>query len=224
MKNTHLSAVLLCFLVVSCGKNKPSDPAATSENYMNMTAGSSRTYDAINNTAPTSTSTYIVSSTNRDSTIDGKTYHVFLNSSTGASEYYRVSGNDYYTFQSLPAALGGTKVENLYLKAGVAAGESWAQTYNITYSGVPLAVTITNKIEEKSIARTVNTTSYSNAIRVSSSISVAGIPPANLTNTINYYYAPRYGLIENTTKIDLNYLGITSNTDVATKLKSAVLL
>jgi hypothetical protein len=85
-------------------------------------------------------------------------------------------------------------------------------------------VTITNKIEEKSIARTVNSVAYSNTIHVSSSISVTGIPPANLTSTINYYYAPRYGLIENTSKIDLNYFGIVSNTDVATKLKTAVLL
>jgi hypothetical protein len=225
MKKALFLSFILCMVILSCQeKNGPEPIVPAAENFMNMNPGSSRTYDAINNTPPASTNTFILTSTSRDSIVDGKTYHVFTNSGTGASEYYRVSGSDYYTYQSLPAALGGTKVENLYLKTGAAIGETWSQTYNITYSGVPLAVTITHKTEEKAISRTVNAVPYANSIHISTTISVAGIPPANLITDIDYYYAPGYGLIENTSKIDLNYFGIVSNTDAATKLKTAVLL
>jgi hypothetical protein len=222
MKMTNFLALSLSICVISCSKSNDSNPALT-ESYMNMKAGSTWNYEVINNTLPASTSLYSLNSTNRDSSINGKNYHVYVNSSNGSSEYYYVSGNDYFTFQSLPAALGGTKVENLYLKAGAAVGNSWSQTYNITYNSFPLAVTITHKIDEKGISRTVNGISYNNAIHVSTGISVAGIPPTALTSDIDYYYAPNYGLIENTSKININYLTIMSNSDFTTRLKTALL-
>ena len=86
-------------------------------------------------------------------------------------------------------------VETLYLKASAAVNTSWVQNYNITYSGLPLALTLTNKIVEKDISRTVNAKNYANVIHVSTSISIAGVPASSLTIDIQYYYAPGYGMI-----------------------------
>lgn len=223
MKKIAILAFLVCILSISCQKNNNPD-STTVENFMNMKAGSIWNYETINNIPPPTTSLYSLSSTSRDSTIDSKNYHVFINSGSGASEYYRVSGSDYYTYQSLPAALGGTKVENLYLKAGAAVGVSWAQTYNITYLSIPLVVTVTNKIESKGISRTVNGNVYNNVIHTSTVINVTGVSPTQLTTDIDYYYAPNYGMIENTSKINLNYIGIVNNSDFTTRLKNATLI
>jgi hypothetical protein len=224
MKKTTILALMGCFFIFSSCKKKTITPAPNpTVSFMNRNAGSIWNYEVINNTPPASTNTYSLTSTDRDSTITSNQYHVYSNSGTGASEYYRVSGTDYYTYQSLPAALGGTKVENLYLKAGVAVGTTWPQTYNITYNSLPLAITLTDKIEEKGISRTVNSITYNNVTHVSTSISVAGIPATSLVSDIQYYYAPNYGMIENTSKININYFTIVSNTDITTRLKTATL-
>ena len=85
-------------------------------------------------------------------------------------------------------------------------------------------VTITNKIEEKDISKTVNGSNYNNVIHVSTGIAVGGIPAASLLTDIDYYYAPNYGMIENTSKINLNYFGIVNNSDFTTRLKNATLI
>ncbi len=225
MKKTHFSALFVVIMLFSaCQEDVPEPPVPPAASYMNTTAGSSWNYEQINNTPPAITAQYTLTSTNRDSTIDGKSFHVYTNSSTSASEYYRISGNDYYTYQSLPAALGGTKVENLYLKAGAAVGTSWAQTYPITFSGITFPVTVTNRIEERGLTKTVNSLTYNDVIHVKTDISVTGIPASALTTDIHTYYAPNAGIIENTNKINLNYLGIVNNTDITTRLKTAVLL
>jgi len=220
MKKTHLFAIILCFFAASCDKGN--DPAPTpnpSDNFMNMKAGSTWNYEVTNNTPPPSTSSYTLTSTNRDSSIGGKLYHVYSNSANGASEYYFVSGSDYYTYQSLPAAFGGSKVENLYLKAGATVNTTWAQTYNITYNSIPLAITVTNKIDEKGISKLVNGITYNNVIHVSTDITIVGITTAQFSTDIDYYYAPNYGMIESSSKIT-STLG---NSDFTTRLKTAVL-
>lgn len=222
MKRMLFLAIIpsLCFF--SCSKNDNPDPAPLVA-YMNMKTGSVWNYQTTNNEPPPSTSSYSVISTNKDTTINNNSFHVYSNASTGASSYFRISASDYFTFQALPAELGGTMVENLYLKASAAVNTSWVQNYNITYSGLPLALTLTNKIVEKDISRTVNAKNYANVIHVSTSISIAGVPASSLTTDIQYYYAPGYGMIENTSDIHLNYIGIVGNSNVSTTLQSAIL-
>jgi hypothetical protein len=225
MKKTHFAALFVLITVFSaCQGDDPPTPPTTSASYMNVKAGSTWNYEQINNTPPIATTQYTLTSTNRDSTVDGESFHVFTNSSTSASEYYRISGSDYYTYQSLPAAVGGAKVKNLYLKAGAAIGTSWPQTYNITFSGLPVSVTVTHRIEERGLTKTVNSITYTDVIHVKTDIAVGGVPASALTSDIHTYYAPNAGIIENTNKINLNYFGIISNTDITTRLKTAVLL
>jgi hypothetical protein len=223
MKRNYFLLIFGSIFIFSCSKSSTEAPAAA-EKFMSYSAGSTWNYQQVNNTPPTSTSLYTVTSTNRDSTINGKTYHVFTNSSTGASEYYNNTGGDYYTFQKLPDALGGTKVENLYLKDNAAVNTSWVQTYNIVFSGLPLTVTTTNKIKETGISKTVNGTTYTGVIHVETTISVSGIPSSALTTDIQSYYATKKGLIQNSNIVHLNYLGVVNDSDVQINLLSSTIL
>lgn len=223
MKKLLYAFILLGGCLISCSDDENPQPTPA-VSYMNMKTGSTWNYEATNNQPPASTTSYTVTSTDRDSTINGNNFHVFTNSATAASSYYRVNGADYFTFQALPAELGGSMVENLYLKAGANVNATWAQTYNITYSGFPFAVTLTNTIAEKGISRNINGTNFTDVIHVTTSISIAAVPDSALTTSIHYYYAPNYGMIENSSVINFDYPGFTGSSDVTTKLQSATLV
>lgn len=210
--------------IVSC-KKESSAPVTKPAEYMIFSPSSSWNYETIDN-ATASTLNYTVISTNKDTLANGKTYHVFT-SSTGNNEYYNVTGHEYFSFQNLPTQLGGTAVQNLYLKDNIAINNSWTQTYNVTISGLPITVNLTNTVTEKGISKIINAINYSEVIHISTaiSISVLGMPvPTNaLTTDIQSYYAKNYGMIQSKNKINLNYNGIVNNTDQITKLKIAVI-
>lgn len=210
--------------IVSC-KKESSAPVTIPAEYMSFSQGSSWNYDVIDNITA-STQNYTVTSTNKDTLASGKTYHVFTNS-TGTNEYYNVTGNDYFSFQNLPTQLGGTAVQNLYLKDNIAINNSWTQTYTITVSGLPLTVNLINTVTEKGISKIINAINYTEVIHITTiiSISVLGISiPANaLTSDIHNYYAKNYGMIQSKNKISLNYNGVVNNTDQITNLKIAVI-
>jgi hypothetical protein len=126
----------------------------------------------------------------------------------------------------LPAGLGTAVFERLYLKDNVNAGATWTQNLSVTVPGspIPIPITVTYTIAEKGISRTVGSNNYTNVIHVTTSISSALIPSASLTTTIDGYYAEKYGLIENSTVIHLDYLGITEDVNVKTTLVSATIL
>jgi hypothetical protein len=90
---------------------------------------------------------------------------------------------------------------------------------------LPLTLTITNTIKGKNITKIVNGVSYTDVIQVSSNLSLTGIAATALVTDIQYYYAPKFGMIQNDTKIDFNLAGFPpSKTETQTKLKSAVIL
>lgn len=220
MKIQLLFAIVFTLFAASCTDGgEPIIPESTS--YMTLTVGSSRSYELKNNTPPSSTTNYTITSTNRDTTVNGRSYHVF-SSSTGGSEYYAQSGGDYYTYQILPVAIGTTNVEILFLKDNAAVGATWlAASAPLTVPGIPIPLTINinNTIAEKGLSRTVNGKSYTDVIRVSSTISVAGLPGGGVTSDINYFYAPKYGLIENSVVLSATLVPIAVDTD--TRLMSA---
>lgn len=227
MKKALFATGFIILTAISCSKDDPA-PAPGATVYMSLTAGSTRNYDVTSITPPGAPTNYTVTSTNRDTTIGSRSYHVFTNSSSGASEYYNISGNDYYTFQKLPAALGGSSIENLYLKDNAAVNATWTQTNTVTLTGVPFPVTVNiiNKIVEKGLSKTVNSIAYTDVIHVKTDItaSVIGTPVTGLTTDIHYYYAPRVGLIQNNSQIDLDFMGIVNHTNTQTILKTATIL
>jgi hypothetical protein len=221
MKKIGYFSFLLALFAASCGKDNDPTPDPNSGSYMNAKAGSTWNYEVINNVPPTSTQNYTLTSTNRDSSINGRNYHVYSNSRTGSSEYYFVSGSDHYRFGSLP----GTNIneENIYLKSGAAVGTSWSQSYNIPLPGFPFPInaTVTHKIEEKGITKVINNITYTNVIHVSTLVTATGIPTSALNTDIDIFYAPNVGLIENNVIITSTLAG---NSNTTTRLKSSALV
>lgn len=223
MKKIIFALLAICGAVSSCKKDSTSTPTENIK-YMSYTANSTWNYEVLNNLTSLTTS-YTLTSTSRDSTINGKAYHVFTNSSGSANEYYFLSGSDYYNFQNLPATLSGNAIENIYLKDNAAANTSWSQSYAVTASGIPLTITIVNTIAEKGMSKTVNAIAYTDVVHVTSAVSVSllgtPLPAGAVTSDVQSFYAKKYGLIQSNNKIKINYSGIVSNTDQQTILKSS---
>ena len=215
-------------IVSSCKKSESTNTPPTQQDtiYLTTSAGSTWNYHETDASGTTPiNSDYTLTSTSRDTSINGKSYHIFSNSD-GSTQYFNVTGHDYYQFDSLPATLGTSIFERLYLKDNVAAATTWSQDINVSLSGVPFPVPIiiTYNILEKGISRTVNGTNYTDVIHVGASIHSSLIPSASLTSDINSYYAKRYGLIEASTVVGLDFMGIVENVNIETKLVSANLL
>ncbi len=222
MKKAIFALCTMAIFTVSCKKDDPAppvDPGATK--FMTLTAGASWNYETIDNLL-SSTSTFTRTSTNRDSTINGKSYHVFTNSN-GNSDYYAISGNDYLNYASLTAPLD--PVEFLYLKDNVAVGGNWSQSVPVSVPGLPfpLTATVTNTVLEKGGSLVVNGTTYTNVIKVKTDISVAGIPASAISTNINSYFAPKFGQIKSDAQIDIDYSGFVNNTNTTTNLVSATI-
>lgn len=223
MKIKSLLFYSILLFAISCKKkDNPVTPAQ--DNYLATSSGSTRNYHQVDSSSATPVNTnYTLTSTSKDSTVNGKAYHVFTNS-TGNNQYLTVSGNDYYQLDSLPAGFGTGVFERLYLKDNAAVGTSWTQSLTVTLQGVPVPVTLTYNIAEKGITRIVNAKSYSDVIHVTTTISSSLIPSASLVTNINSYYAKKYGLIESSTKINLNYLGFVEKVNIRMDLVSANIL
>jgi hypothetical protein len=226
MKKVLLATFVSSMLFVSCSKSDDPDPVIppAPEKYMTTTNGSTWSYAYVDNAQTSNNTNYTVTSSSSDTTSGGRTYHIY-HDSDGSHEYYNITGSDYYTLQTFNLGIADTALSNLYLKDNAAAGTSWSQTYLIDASlPTPVEVTVTNKIQERNITKVVGTTTYDSVIHVVSTISVPAITstPVNgtLTTDIHYYFAPKYGMIQNDTKIDVvaGVLGLDEHTNTQTKL------
>jgi hypothetical protein len=227
-KTAFLPIILLLICFLSC---KKSSTEGTADQFMSFTVGSSWNYQQTTNpsSATPTISNYTLTCSANDTIINTKNYKKF-NNSNGQTEYYNVTGNDYYTYLKLPDFLGGTRVENIYLKTNEAAGASWVQTYPVTVSGLALTLTLTNTLQDVGVSRTVNGIAYTNVAHVKTSFTVAGIPAFityTLSTDIHYYYAPKVGQIENSQKINFTTTapGVAPvNFDQQLKLMSSTIL
>ncbi len=231
MKKVLFAFLSASILVVSCSKDDPIPTAPVATKYMNTTAGSTWNYSYNDIADPTNDYNYTVTSTNRDTTAAGKSFHVFENTSNG-NEYYNITANDYFTMQAFNLGATDTTILNLYLKTGAAVNTSWLQSFNIDAGlGTPITVNMTNKIQETGISRVVGSNTYTNVIHV---VTTIGIPilstplffGSSISTNIHFYYAPNYGMIENNSKIDLVVPAATIDihTNTKTTLQSATLL
>ena len=117
----------------------------------------------------------------------------------------------------MPAPLS-VNVENLYLKDNATAGTTWVGATATITNPAPLTITLTNTLMEKDLSRSVNGVAYTNVIHVKSALTIAGLP--FVTSDMNYYYAPRVGLIENHIIITTSAPLPPLNIDTQTKLKT----
>jgi hypothetical protein len=222
MKDTLIVFLALSAFFLSC-KKPSSTTEEPSEKYLSITANNTWNYQQTNNAGTTPiVSNYTLTSTSKDTSINSKSYHIF-NLSTGGKQYVNISGNDYYQYDSLSFAGTAFAVERLYLKDNAAVNTNWTQNVNVSVPGLPIAVPITlnNTITEKGISRTLNNVTYTNVIHVQTITTSLVIPAGSFNTTINSYYAPKYGLIENTTVGILNYAGFNQNINTKLILMSA---
>lgn len=224
MKTKALVFIATALIFVSCKKkDNPNPNPPPQDTYINSNAGSSWNYHEINASSGTAkNSDYTITSTSGDTLINSRKYHVY-HYSYGGSQYLTISGHDYYQYDSIPTGLGQI-FERIYLNDNTAVGAKWSQNISITVPGFPLSVpfTITNNIVEKGITRNVNGNNYTDVIHVSTSISSVSIP-TGLTSDVHSYYAKKYGLIENTSVVSLDFMGMKQDVNLNTKLTSAVL-
>lgn len=203
MKKVLFASLFMAFLAVSCKKSSTATPATVNSSFMSFAVGSSWNYKTTDSTGETP---YTLTSTNVDSTFNGRTYHVFTyqDANGSNSEYYSNSGSEYYQYTQLAAQLDPFELK--YLVDNVNAGTSWTQPFATTQtiSGITAALnaTIKNTISEKGNSFAVNGTTYNNVIKVTTEIinpTVTSVIPITLqpiTQNIVAYYAPKYGMVK----------------------------
>ncbi|MFZ4769676.1 MAG: hypothetical protein ACOYLO_05805 [Ferruginibacter sp.] len=224
---------ILSATLFSCSKNDGPAPVETYK-YLTLTSGSSWMYEITNNNAPGGTSTNTMVSTNRDSVIYNRSYHVFTNSLDNSSEYYAIEGKEYYNFILLPIGANQTRRINLYFAADQPVNTSWTQNYPISlYPSGPSVPTITlvvvSTIKEKGLTKTVNSKPYNNVVYVETVFTSPDIVSGGLvtlSGNIKSYYAPNYGLIEESRVINVTLPPPAVGTSINTTkiLKTATLL
>lgn len=205
MRKILIFAIITCFFTLSC-KKKTVTTTTAATTFLNSTAGSVWNYKTYDSTTSQET-TYSLTSTNMDSMVNGRIYHVFSNTSQSGttSEYYNITGNEYYQYaEVIPQQ---SAIEQKYLIDNVNTGTSWTTPFftqiDVQGNAVTITGTIKNTIEEKGGSLSLNGTNYNNIIKVKTellnvSISVPII--GNLTPTIvqnsHSYYAPKYGMVK----------------------------
>jgi hypothetical protein len=221
MKKIVLGCFCLLILTISCKKTKVGDGNTS---YMTTTAGTTWNYETVDNAVSTTTP-YTLTSTSTDSTINARVYHVYTNADANGStsEYYNVSGSDYYQYTSLSAQL--PPLELKYLVDNIGTGTTWSQPLAVsqTQSGLTLNFNATLKysIEEKGGSVTVAGKTYNNVIKVRTEItnpSISSSLPVPLTiepitQNIVTYFAQKYGMVKRDfqLKVDINALGTVQN-------------
>ncbi|MEO8962464.1 MAG: hypothetical protein ABI325_11320 [Ginsengibacter sp.] len=224
MNSKNIFIMIAVVFMAGCSKSdNPDQKPPEHDVYLNTNVGSTWTYHEDNSSSGTTVgSDYTLTSTNTDTSIGSKIYHIF-SYSYGGSQYQNLSEHDYYQFDSIPGS-GGITLERLYLKDNALEGTSWSQDLSLKIPNLPIPIPlkISNTIAEKGITRTVKGIAYADVIHVSSSLSSALIT-SGFTTSIDSYFAPKYGLIENTTKVDLNFMGLVQKVDLTTQLVSATL-
>ena len=225
MKKVIFCAAISGFLFFSCSKSDDS-PTPEIVKYMSLTAGSKWTYDVTTNpgTPGATTVADTVTCTATDTTVEAGTanqriYRIMKHSNGNTSDYYNITGNDYYRFQVLP--LDNLKIQDLYLKDNAAVGVSWGQTVPVNVPGfpAPIPITVTNAVTSKDLTKTVNGIEYKNVILITTTITSSSLPAGTIVTDIRSYYAPKVGLIEGDYKVVVALAAIDVNNQ--TLLKTA---
>lgn len=215
MKRLFFALFSMGMLAISCKKDK-TDPVDTTPTkpYTNVNAGTQLVYRVVTDSGSATQTAVLdtVTVNGGDTTINSKTYKIFVHSNAGTHSYYNNTGNDYYQFQQVAAL--GTDIEQLYLKDNAANGDTWYQDVTIPVSGVgDVPVRVTYKIVEKGTSKVVAGITYNDVIGVQTDISSSLLPSGTIVSDIKSYYARNVGLILGLYNIDVSMAGIAIHTD-----------
>lgn len=229
MKRVLFPCLSAIVLLISCSKDDPATNTPAADKYQSITTGNKWIYDVTTNpgtpTQSTVPDTVTTTATDTSVTLSGssRSYRIFKHSNGDISDYYNITGNDYYRFQKID--LNGTllQIEDLYLKDNQPLNTNWSQTLNLNLPGFPFAVpvTVTNTIIEKGSSRTVNGTAYTDVIAIKTDITSSGLPAGTIVTDIKTYYAKKVGMIEADYKVQISAASVDINTK--TILKSATI-
>jgi hypothetical protein len=221
MKKVIFALLALPLFFASCDKDDdPAPPAAA--NYQPTTIGSTWNYETTTKPANTKTS-YTLTATSSDSTINGKTYKVFTNSG-GDNDYYYNNGTDYYQFGGIAGITDNAEL--LYLKTNVAVGAGWDETKTVAIPGLgDASVKLNYTYFEKVASMTVEGNTYTDVLHIKvalSNITISGFPITITTQDLHFFYAPGVGRIKSQIKLTLTPpLGSPIAVDNETNLKSS---
>lgn len=229
MQKTLLFAALVTalFCFADCKKKKTNPVPQPTGDFQPLTTGSEWNYTV---TSGTSSSSYKLTATNKDSVLNGRTYKVMTNSA-GPNEYYNKTGSDYYRFAKL-AEFNNQTIELLYLKDNLSKGQTWIETKSINVvlpppvGTVPVTAKFTFTVAEKGIGYTVAGKSYKDVIKITAvpefTALVLGSPTSiPSTSDLQYFYARTVGLIYSKTVITIPSASINNSSE--TSLTSSVI-
>jgi hypothetical protein len=199
-------ACVSAIFIASCSK---SDSSPTT-NFQPISAGSFWKYQTL-------TGTNTLTATSRDTTISGKVYRVFTNSTGNTSSYYNHTGADYFQYGSVAGGVTAP-VDLLYLKDNVAVGGSWEVPISVTPPGstTPTNGKIRFTIGVKDSSMTVLGKSYTGVTRVKIDVLVSSILGETNVGGGNSYHANNIGNIASIIRITnpLNGQAIDSKQDL----------
>ena len=224
MKKIIISALFIATMATSCKKDETVTPGISK--FITTTPGTSWDYQSTDNSNST-VSTYTRTSSNRDTTISNKVYHIFNNTDANGTTdaYYNNTGNDYYQFSTLAAGLD--PIDLNYFNDAKMAGETWNQSISVPVPNSPipglmLTIRINYSVVEKGTSLVVNGKTYTNVAKVKSDITIDPVFGLSVTTTSNIYnyYAPKYGLI----KSDFNLIASLNGAEVINTNTSDLLM
>jgi hypothetical protein len=202
-------------LLAACSKDNSSGGGTTTVSYQPVTAGSTWTYHVDNKKNAAASFNFILTSTNKDTSINSKSYHVFTNS-TGGNEYYFHSGSDYFQQASLTGLDQG--LELLYLK-DAAVGTSWSETKSISIGGFAVPTTFNYSIDDKLATYVVGSNTFNNVLKVKVTLVPTGITIAS--QKLEFYYAPNVGRVKSEIQLSVPLASVDVNTE--TSLQSSTI-
>ncbi len=166
-----------------------------SGNFQPITVGSFWKYQ-------TNTGTNTLTATNRDTTIGGKVYRVFNNSSGNTNSYYNQTGSDYFLYGSVAGNITNP-VDLLYLKDNVAVGGTWEVPISVTPPGstTPYNGKVKFTIGVKDSSMTVLSKSYTGVTRVKIDVIISTFLGDQNVGNGNSYHANNIGNISSTVTI-----------------------
>ncbi len=214
-----LSASLFVF-----GKCNKTDENPTVADFVPLTVGSSWTYLSTTTTTTTTTANFTLAVTNKDTTINSKTYKV-LSNTAGANNYWCRSGDDYFRYGAFPGASFIGNVEELYLKGNLSTDGTWANSFPINYNSIPLTVTGSYKIAAIGTTKTVGSQNFTNVTKVHADFTTA-LPPFLPTTTVasgDFYYAKGIGLVNMEVAVNANATLMITGSNVKWDIQSYII-
>jgi hypothetical protein len=217
-----LASLGLVMLMVTTACKKETGTGGNTTTFLPGKAGSAWTYES-KNFINSTTGTFVMTKTSKDTSINGRSYGVY-NISGGNNAYFYQSGSDYYQFTTFAGTT--SQVELLYLKANVNSGLSWDQDVTIAIPGIGnITAKVTSKVEAKGISYSVGGKNYTDVTQIKTTIGSLTIPglPIAITpiSDISSYYSAGVGRIYSRSKVNITIPTVPPiNVDDETTLKN----